>query len=1164
MTAFSKILQQSEEFLAAKKSIDEYRLPMGIIGLSAAAKAHCISALCEQTGKKALVLCPDEAAALKTVQDLGAFSKDALFYPARDFHFRSSDSNSKEYEQQRLGVLSKILLGNFSFVVCSVQAAMQFTMPKSELKKRTVRVVSGEDLEPGALIGALSASGYVRTEQVDGEGQFSLRGGIVDFFPPGNSEPVRVDFWGDSVDSISSFEIESQRRTDVIDEVLVTPSAEVLFESEDILVEKIKAFSSHIKGKGSVKIKETLGEDVSKIENGVRLSCLDRYLPLAYEEKETLFDYMSGCLFFVSESLGVKQKAESSSKLLLEDIKASVEDGFLTKGLDKFTLLPQELFSLYEERGAIFIDNLARGSFDVPVKDLVSMSCAVNSGWDGTLSYLLEDIEPFLKRNFTVVVMAGTEKSAKELAFDLETEGIKAHYFPVVPAEFPQSSVSIVSGFVSAGFGYQGLSFELFSISRKSSASGRKIKKRFSGGKGIASLEELSRGDYVVHAVHGIGIFDGIKTMRVEGKIKDFIKIIFRGNDVLYVPVTQLDLISKYISPKDTDRAVKLNRLGSDEWKKTKSKVRTAVKDMAVELTKIYAKRLEAKGFAFSEDFDMQNDFERRFEFDETDDQLIAIDEIKSDMQKPYPMDRLLCGDVGFGKTEVALRAAFKCVADGKQCAVLVPTTILAFQHYQTIKKRFDGFPIEIEMLSRFRTTSQRTKIKKSLKSGGIDLIVGTHSLISRGVDFKDLGLLIVDEEQRFGVAQKEKLKEKFPLVDVLTLSATPIPRTLNMAMTGIRDMSVLEMPPSDRHPVQTYVIVQDMDMITEAIERELRRGGQVYYLHNRTETIDRVAAKLKERLPEARIGIAHGKMSEEELSDVWRRLLEGEIDILVCTTIIETGVDVPNANTLIIENADRLGLAQLHQIRGRVGRSARRAFAYLTYNPQKQLSPEAERRLSAIREYTEFGSGFRIAMRDLEIRGAGNVLGAQQHGHMEAVGYDMYLKLLSEAVENQKGEEKSPELSDDNECLVDIAVDAHIPENYIESVKNRLFMYKRIACVKTKDDAQDVIDEFIDRFGEPPQSVLGLIEIALIRNRCGNLGIYEISQRKDMLLIFLQKLEPPYIAMLSKLMRGRVMVSAGKTRPYLSVKLGKFTALETLGEVLTILEAAKNKKDEE
>lgn len=1159
MSGFSKVLQKSDEYLSAKGSIDRRELPLGLIGLPAVCKAHYISALCEDEGKKALVLCADEPSAVKLCEDLNVFSSGALYFPVRDFNFRSSDSSSKEYEQQRIGVLSKILAGDYRYIVCSVQAAMQLTIPAKELQRRSAHLVPGEDVEEEKLVLALTLAGYVRSEQVDGVGQFSLRGGIVDFFPPDRSDPVRTEFWGDTVDSLTAFDAETQRRTEVLDEVLITPAGEVLFENDDVLIEKLKDFSSRIKGRGAAKIRETVSQDISRLENGIRLSCLDRYLPLAYQTPETVFDYTKNNLLFVCESSGVKQKAESSLKLLHEDIRAMVEDGFLTKGLDRFTLTVAELFSLYEKRGAIFADNLARGSFDVPVRGLVSVNAAVASGWDGTLSYLLEDLEPYLKRGFTCVVAAGTEKNSKELAFDLETEGVSAHYYPVIPAEFPSGSVSVVAGSVGSGFGYPNAGFELFSLSRKATASKRRIKKRFSGGKGIASLEELSRGDYVVHAVHGIGIFDGIKSMKVESATKDFIKINYRGNDVLYVPVTQLDLVSKYISPKDTDRAVKLNRLGSDEWKKTKSRVRAAVGDMAKKLTELYAKRLSANGFAFSPDIDMQNDFERRFEFDETDDQLIAIDEIKRDMEKHSPMDRLLCGDVGFGKTEVALRAAFKCVADGKQCAVLVPTTILAFQHYQTIKKRFDGFPLEIEMLSRFRTVSERTKIKKGLKSGAIDLVVGTHSIIARGVEFKDLGLLIVDEEQRFGVAQKEKLKEKFPNVDVLTLSATPIPRTLNMAMTGIRDMSVLEMPPLDRHPVQTYVVPQDMDVLCEAIERELRRGGQVYYLHNRTETIEKTAGKLKERLPQARIGIGHGKMSEEELSEVWRRLLEGEIDVLVCTTIIETGVDVPNANTLIIENADRLGLAQLHQIRGRVGRSARRAFAYLTYDPKRQLSPEAERRLSAIREYTEFGSGFRIAMRDLEIRGAGNVLGAEQHGHMEAVGYDMYLKLLSEAVENRKSGDENGLPQEDAECLIDIAVDAHIPESYIDSVKNRLFMYKRIACVKSKTDAEDVIDELIDRFGEPPKTVLGLIDIALIRNRCISLGIYEISQRGTVLLVFIQKLEPLSLAMLSKLMRGRVMISAAKTKPYLSVKLAGHTATQTLDEVLKILESAKN-----
>ncbi|MEG1436668.1 MAG: transcription-repair coupling factor, partial [Oscillospiraceae bacterium] len=579
-----------------------------------------------------------------------------------------------------------------------------------------------------------------------------------------------------------------------------------------------------------------------------------------------------------------------------------------------------------------------------------------------------------------------------------------------------------------------------------------------------------------------------------------YIKIKYAKNDVLYVPVTQLDTVAKYIGPREESRTVKLNRIGGKEWEKAKSKVRGAVKDMAKELIELYSKRIKAEGFAFSPDIDMQNDFERRFPYDETDDQLRCIDEIKRDMEKPYPMDRLLCGDVGFGKTEVALRAAFKCIADGKQCAILVPTTILAFQHYQTILKRFEEFPVEPEMISRFRTPAQQKKITDGLRRGSVDLVVGTHRLISKDIKFHDLGLLIIDEEQRFGVAQKEKLKEMFPNVDVLTLSATPIPRTLNMAMTGIRDMSIIEEAPQDRHPVQSYVLEYDEGVVTYAIEKELRRGGQVYYMHNKVETIEKVAKKLSELLPEARVAVAHGRMSEEELSDVWRRLIEAEIDVLVCTTIIETGVDVPNVNTLIIENSDALGLAQLHQIRGRIGRSSRRASAYFTFTRGKEISEIATRRLSAIREYTEFGSGFKIAMRDLELRGAGNVLGAQQHGHMEAVGYDMYIKLLSEAVDEEKEQKPKKEQKD---CLIDVQIDAHIPDDYIISVPQRLAIYRRIAGIRTNDDAMDVTDELIDRFGEPPESVLGLIEVSLLRNTAAQLGIYEIGQRGDNLLLY-------------------------------------------------------------
>ncbi len=1155
MSGFSAILKNSIEYNTVLNCVKSGRVPMGVIGLTPVHKAHYISSVCEQTGKHSLIICPDEGSAAKMCDDLNAFSGGAVVYPARDYNFRPADTRSREFEQKRIGVLSKMLAGECKFVLCSIEAAMQLTLPRDELSKRTVSLTGGEDMPLNKIMRTLLSAGYVRTDQVDGTGQFSVRGGILDVYPPSYSQPVRIEFWGDIVDSISLFDLETQRRTDILNTVSITPSMEVLFDSAEAMKEKLEAFVSTVKGKGSVKVKASIGEDIEKLSRYINVSSGDRYLNLAYEELHTVFDYLSDGLLFVCETSSVKQKFTAAHQLLFEDVRTMFEDGVLTKGLDNYALDWSAVLREYEKKGAVFVDNLTRGSFDVPVKELVSVTAGQLSRWDGTLSYLLEDTVPLIKRKYAVVVMAGTEKSARELAYDLETEGISAHYFPVVPGEFPSGSISVISGAVSSGFEYNSLSFALFAYGKNSPNTAAKPKKKYKKGKGITSLEEIAKGDYIVHAVYGIGIFDGIKTMKVGTTIKDFIKINYRGTDVLYLPVTQLDLISKYISPKDTDKAIKLNRRGSDEWKKTQSRVNAAVKDMAAELTKIYSARMNTPGYSFSPDIDMQNDFERRFEFEETDDQIEAVNEIKRDMERSAPMDRLLCGDVGFGKTEVALRAAFKCIADGKQCAILVPTTILAFQHYQTIKKRFDGFPVEIEMISRFRTVTQRSKIKKRLKQGSVDIIVGTHSLIAKSVEFKDLGLLIVDEEQRFGVAQKEKLKEKFPLVDVLTLSATPIPRTLNMAMAGIRDMSILEIPPVGRHPVQTYVTPHNMAVLSEAMERELRRGGQVYYLHNKVDTIEKTAAQIKEFLPEARIGIGHGKMSEEELSEVWQQLLENEIDILVCTTIIETGVDVPNANTLIIEDADRLGLAQLHQIRGRVGRSQRRAFAYFTYNDRKSLSEIAQSRLSAIREFTQFGSGFRIAQRDLEIRGAGNILGAQQHGHMEAVGYDMYLQLLGEAIEEEKTGE---DVKEKRECVVDISVDAHIPEDYIESVKNRIFMYKRIAEIETGEDAMDVMDEFIDRFGEPPSAVKGLIDVALLRASAAKLGIYEIKQEKDSIIAYLNDLPPERIIAIAANMAGKGMVKASGAAPYIVFKLkgrGPVEAMKDMIKALSIKE---------
>ena len=671
---------------------------------------------------------------------------------------------------------------------------------------------------------------------------------------------------------------------------------------------------------------------------------------------------------------------------------------------------------------------------------------------------------------------------------------------------------------------------------------GKKHKRKHKAGQEIGSLDELKKGDYVVHEAHGIGIFDGINRITQGGVTKDYIKIKYAKSDVLYVPVTQLDLVSKYIGAAENG-GVRLNRLGGSEWQKTRKRVKAAVKDMAKQLTALYAKRMAVKGYAFSPDTDLQNDFERRFEYEETDDQLRCINEIKRDMERETPMDRLLCGDVGFGKTEVALRAAFKCISEGKQCALLVPTTILAMQHYNTIIRRFGEMPVSVGLLNRFVSPKEQARVIADLKCGRLDMVVGTHRLISKDVSFKNIGLVIIDEEQRFGVAQKEKLKEQYPFVDILTLSATPIPRTLNMALSGLRDMSSIDEAPGDRHPVQTYVLEYNLGVITDAINKEIRRGGQVYYLHNRVESIERCAGVLKAKLPDINIGIAHGQMSEDELTDVWRRLVEHEIDLLVCTTIIETGVDVPNANTLIIEEADKMGLAQLHQLRGRVGRSPRRAYAYFCFRRNVQLSDVASKRLEAIREFTEFGSGFKIAMRDLEIRGAGSILGGEQHGNMEAVGYDMYLKLLSQAVNEENGQ---PE-TEDMPCTVDLNISAHIPESYIESLPARLGIYKRIAAIRTDEDVSDVIDELCDRFGEPPQAVMGLIDVAILRSKAAAADICEITGTSNTAILHINSIKPEAVAKLSEHFGSRFSLNAAST-PVYTVRLKAGQKMSDLG----------------
>ncbi len=1137
MSCFARVLSDNSEYRNISFSLEKNRLPLGVLGLSHIHKVNFVTALCTDFSRKALVITPDEAQAARFVRDLTEMGANALLYPAKDFAFRSTEGQSREYEHSRLGVLGNMLEGTVDIVVSCVEAAMQLTIPTAQLRANSLTVKKGATIAPAELTALLLHAGYARSDQVDGLGQFALRGGILDFFPPSSALPCRLEFWGDIVDSIFSFDIESQRSLERLDQIKITPANEILCGENSDFAQLIEEHMLTLKGKGSVKARASLLADIDRLNSGVRLSSFDRYLPLVYPQPGSLFDYAGDSLLFVSESFAVKERAAACEKLHNEEVKAYFEEGVLCKGLDRFTLPWTQFLRKYEESATLYLDNLPRGSFDTPVHELITVNARQLPLWNGSLALLLEDIRPVIEKgDFTFAVMAGSEKSARALSLDLTNEGIQNIFYPSLPESFPNGRVCVIPGGLSAGIEYPAEKFQLITYGSRITGGTQQAHRKQEKKKAafFSSLEELIKGDYIVHTIHGIGIYEGIVTLEASGTVKDYIKIKYDKADILYVPVTQLDQVSKYIGPRSDDKLVKLNKLGGKEWQKTRSRVKAAVKDMAEQLVVLYAKRKAIKGYAFSPDIDMQNDFELRFEFQETPDQLRCIDEIKQDMEKPYPMDRLLCGDVGFGKTEVALRAAFKCIADGKQCAILVPTTILALQHYQTIKKRFEGFPIESAMLSRFRTPKQIAKTVTALKRGSVDIVVGTHRLISKDIKFKDLGLIVIDEEQRFGVAQKERLKELFPAVDVLTLTATPIPRTLNMAMSGIRDMSVLEEAPQDRHPVQTYVIEHDMEVLAQAVTSELRRGGQVYYLHNRVETIQRAASRLQEFLPDARIRVAHGKMNEDELSDTWRSLLESEIDILVCTTIIETGVDVPNVNTLIIEDAERMGLAQLHQIRGRVGRSSRRASAYLTFVRGKQLTEIATRRLSAIREFTEFGSGFKIAMRDLELRGAGNILGAQQHGHLESVGYDMYLSLLAQAVGEQQGE--SPVIQE-KECLIDLQIDAYIPEKYIQSVPQKLAMYRRIADIRNKEDADDVLDELEDRFGQPPTSVKGLVSVALLRSSAIAQGVYEIGQKADTLLLYIEDLDMNKVNRLAQRLRGRIKVRSA-VKPHIAVSM--------------------------
>ena len=1138
-------LNDIPEYRSLLAAIDNGACPAAFSGLSAVHRAHFAAGIRQELGRPVVVVCADEGEAERMARDLAALSGEAVrTLSAREFTFHNAAVVSRQYEHRRLSTLRALAAGECPLLVCTVESILQRTIPKTLLTQAAQVLRMGERHDLGELAGTLAAAGYTRCEQVEGVGQFALRGGILDFFSPAHPKPVRVEFFGDEIDAMGLFDPDTQRRIENLGAAEILPAAEVLpqftpggygglLDGLDRLISQAK------RRKGSETLVQTLEEDRERLSASTAFPAMDRYIALIYPVMATAADYFpEDAVVVLSESPGVAEGGKSYLWQLGEDAKALMERGELAGELADFARTFEELTEVLADWPVCYLDAFTSSRYPQRPRTLLNLLTKQLPSYGASLETAVSDLAHYVSDGFRTVVLVSSEQRALNLqALLREQKMTTAVDFQL--HELPGYGKAVIAvGGLTAGMEYPVGRFAV--LTEGQSLLGKKRRsKPVTNRQKLGSYADLSPGDLVVHEHHGVGRFLEMTKMTVDGVQKDYVKIAYAGADVLYVPATQLDLVSKYIgSGEDAQETRKLSRLGGTDWEKAKTRAKKAVKDLAKGLIQLYAERQRQPGFAFSPDSPWMKEFEDEFEYAETDDQLRCIAEIKQDMEQARPMDRLLCGDVGYGKTEVAFRAIMKCVLDGKQAAILVPTTVLARQHYLTAKQRFAKYPVEIDVVSRFRTQAQMKDTLRRLEQGGIDLLIGTHRLFQKDVKFKDLGLLVIDEEQRFGVQHKEKLKELSKQVDVLTLSATPIPRTLNMALSGIRDMSTLEEPPMDRQPVQTYVLEHDWGVLSDAMRRELERGGQVYYLHNRVETITRTVARIKEMLGEdVAVAVAHGKMSQEELNDVMTRMSDGEVDVLVCTTIIETGIDIANANTLIIEDADHMGLAQLHQIRGRVGRSTRRAYAYLTYRRGKVLTEVASKRLGAIREFAEFGSGFKIAMRDLEIRGAGNVLGPEQSGFLLSVGYDMYLKLLEEAVLEERGEK--PERP--TECAADLSVAASIPDRYVPSPEQRMDLYRRIAAIRSEADADDVMDELIDRYGDPPRTVNNLISVALLRADAARNGISQIDQKGANLNFYLDQFDLQRVSALCGLekYRSRLLFSAGE-RPYLALRLKK------------------------
>ncbi len=1133
-------LQEYDNLVQALKS---GKGPLQVTGTLDSQKVHLMYELGEASAFSwKLVVTYDDTRAKEIYDDLRSFTSRVWLYPAKDLLFYSADIHGNLMARQRIAVLRRLMEDREGVVVTTMDGLMDHLLPLKYLREQSITVESGQVIDLDVWKERLIAMGYERVAQVDGMGQFSIRGGIVDIFPLTEEVPVRIELWDDEVDSIRTFDLESQRSVEQLENITIYPAAEVVLSADQLAAgirrlekeEKTyeKALREQHKPEEAHRIHTIIGELRSGLDEGWRIGGLDAYIRYFCPDTVSFLEYFpqGESVIFLDEPARLKEKGETVELEFRESMVHRLEKGYLLPGQTELLYPAAEILARMQKPYAVMLTGLDQKLPGMKVNQKFSIDVKNVNSYQNSFEILIKDLTRWKKEGYRVILLSASRTRASRLASDLREYDLRA-YCPdgregesgnaggegagsadtgnpgavntsvrkVRPGE-----ILVTYGNLHRGFEYPLLKFvfitegDMFGVEKKR----KRRKKTNYQGKAIQSFTELSVGDYVVHEEHGLGIYKGIEKVERDKVIKDYIKIEYGDGGNLYLPATRLESIQKYAGAEA--KKPKLNKLGGTEWNKTKTRVRGAVQEIARDLVKLYAARQEKAGFQYGTDTVWQREFEELFPYDETDDQMDTIDAVKKDMESRRIMDRLICGDVGYGKTEVALRAAFKAVQDSKQVVYLVPTTILAQQHYNTFVQRMKDFPVRVDMLSRFCTPARQKRTLEDLRKGMVDIVIGTHRVLSKDMQFKDLGLLIIDEEQRFGVAHKEKIKHLKENVDVLTLTATPIPRTLHMSLAGIRDMSVLEEPPVDRTPIQTYVMEYNEEMVREAINRELARNGQVYYVYNRVTDIDEVAGRVQALVPDAVVTFAHGQMREHELERIMADFINGEIDVLVSTTIIETGLDIPNANTMIIHDADRMGLSQLYQLRGRVGRSNRTSYAFLMYKRDKLLREEAEKRLQAIREFTELGSGIKIAMRDLEIRGAGNVLGAEQHGHMEAVGYDLYCKMLNQAVLALKGETLE---EDSYDTVVECDIDAYIPGRYIKNEYQKLDIYKRISAIETEEEYMDMQDELMDRFGDIPRSVENLLKIASIRALAHQAYVTEVViNRQEVRLTMYQK----------------------------------------------------------